>query len=121
MGLRGHADAMPPRLSLGRGNGPWSARAMIHDPPILLLDEPFTGLDAEASEWLPRSAFSNWRAVGQTLCFVLHDPEKTRRLADQVFDLAAAPDSACHCLRLRRRPSRSPTPVPPEKELDCGQ
>ena len=59
---------------------------MIHDPPILLLDEPFTGLDAEASEWLLRLALE-LRARGRTLCFVLHDLEKTRRLADRVFQL----------------------------------
>ena len=62
------------------------ARALIHDPPILLLDEPFEGLDADAEHWLT-GLLQDLRQQGRTLCFVLHDEAKTRQLADRVLHL----------------------------------
>jgi ABC-2 type transport system ATP-binding protein len=62
------------------------ARALIHDPPILLLDEPFEGLDADAERWLT-GLLQELRGQGRTLCFVLHDEAKVRQLADRVLHL----------------------------------
>ncbi len=86
VGLLGHADRTPPVLSKGMRQRLSLARALIHDPPILLLDEPFEGLDADAEHWLG-GLFQELRQQGRTLCFVLHDEAKTRRLADRVLHL----------------------------------
>ncbi len=59
------------------------ARAMLHEPAILLLDEPYTGLDQHASEML-----TNWlkrlRSAEQTILLVTHDLEQGMELADRV-------------------------------------
>jgi heme ABC exporter ATP-binding subunit CcmA len=86
VGLLAHAERMPPVLSKGMRQRLSLARAMVHDPPILLLDEPFEGLDAAADRWLT-SLFQDLRQQGRTLCFVLHDEAKTRQLADRILHL----------------------------------
>ncbi len=85
-GLRRYAEHTPPLLSQGMRQRLAVARALVHDPPILLLDEPFAGLDAEGTAWLFR-LFVDLRARGRTLAFVLHDEEKAFRLADRVLEL----------------------------------
>ena len=86
VGLLAHGDRLPPVLSKGMRQRLSLARALIHDPPILLLDEPFEGLDADAAHWLT-GVLQELRQQGRTLCFVLHDEAKTRQLADRVLHL----------------------------------
>lgn len=86
VGLQAHGDRLPPVLSKGMRQRSSLARALIHDPPILLLDEPFEGLDADADHWLS-GLLQELRRQGRTLCFVLHDELKVRRLADRVLRL----------------------------------
>ncbi|MGA2256275.1 MAG: heme ABC exporter ATP-binding protein CcmA [Thermoguttaceae bacterium] len=86
VGLLAHGDRTPPVLSKGMRQRLSLARALIHDPPILLLDEPFEGLDADAEHWLI-SLLQELRRQSRTLCFVLHDEAKTWRLADRVLCL----------------------------------
>ncbi len=86
VGLRGHGDRTPQVLSKGMRQRLSLARALIHDPRILLLDEPFEGLDADAERWLS-GLLQELRQQGRTLCSVLHDKAKTRRLADRVLHL----------------------------------
>lgn len=63
---RGCSRGMLQRLAL--------ARATLHDPPILLLDEPFTGLDAQASRALVSQLIVD-RDRGRAIVAVTHDPE----------------------------------------------
>jgi ABC-type multidrug transport system ATPase subunit len=84
--LAAHAERMPPVLSKGMRQRMSLARALIHDPPILLLDEPFEGLDTAADEWL-LTLLQRLRREKRTLCFVLHDEVKTHLLADRVLRL----------------------------------
>ena len=75
----GHlSKGMRQRLSL--------ARALIHEPPIVILDEPFSSLDKEGSQWL-----ASWlRELGGTrraVLFSTHDAEKAIQIADQTLDL----------------------------------
>ena len=86
IGLRPHAERMPTELSRGMRQRLVVARAVIHDPPVLLLDEPFTGLDAEGTDWLMR-LLVDYRARRKTLCFALHDEEKMQALADRILAL----------------------------------
>ena len=86
VGLLPHADRTPPVLSKGMRQRLSLARALIHDPRILLLDEPFEGLDADAEQWLT-GLLQELRQEGRTLCCVLHDEAKVRQLADRVLHL----------------------------------
>jgi heme exporter protein A len=86
VGLVRHADILPRQLSRGMRQRLAVARALIHDPPLLLLDEPFTGLDAGGAEWLLK-LLADLHDRGRTICFVTHEEEKSRRLAQRVLEL----------------------------------
>jgi len=62
------------------------ARAMAHDPSILLLDEPFTGLDEVSAERLS-GQLATLRDGGRTLIVVTHDPRRAVELADRALIL----------------------------------
>ena len=81
--LEAKTDVLVRALSRGMKQRLSLARAFIHSPSILLLDEPFTGLDERASEILD-SLLGEFKASGGTLVMVTHDIERGWRLADRV-------------------------------------
>lgn len=85
-GLQADAHRSPERISKGMRQRLSLARAMVHDPRILLLDEPFAGLDAEGTEWL-FEVLRDLSARQCTVCFTIHDERKLRRLAERVLHL----------------------------------
>jgi heme ABC exporter ATP-binding subunit CcmA len=85
-GLASHADVLPTRLSRGMRQRLAVARALIHEPAILLLDEPFTSLDAAGAEWL-LTLLADLRDGGRAICFVAHDQKMIRRLAQRTLEL----------------------------------
>ncbi len=62
-------------------------RAFLHEPELLVLDEPFTALDADGAELLDRELAAS-RAGGVRSCFATHDPERVATLATQRLSLA---------------------------------
>lgn len=85
-GLVKQAGQQAGRLSRGLRQRLALARAVIHDPPIVLLDEPFTSLDQGGRAWLEeflRALTANRRAIVTTS----HDAAQSRRLADRVLRL----------------------------------
>jgi ABC-type multidrug transport system ATPase subunit len=84
-GLTSHADVLPTRISRGMRQRLVIARALIHKPLLLLLDEPFTALDTAGAEWLS-SLLIDLRDRGHTICFVTHEQDKIRRLAQRVVE-----------------------------------
>jgi heme ABC exporter ATP-binding subunit CcmA len=86
LGLSSYANCLPLQVSRGMRQRLAVARALIHAPSILLLDEPFSGLDGEGSAWLA-ALLGQLRGQGGAICLVSHDPEKTRQLADMVYRL----------------------------------
>jgi len=62
------------------------ARALLHDPALLLADEPFAGLDAPSADFL-EMLFGQLTANGKAIILVNHDIEQTLRLADRVIVL----------------------------------
>jgi ABC-type multidrug transport system ATPase subunit len=60
------------------------ARALVHEPALILLDEPFESLDADGHAWL-EGLFREWRDKGRTVCFVSHDVGQSRCLADRIL------------------------------------
>ncbi len=59
-------------------------RALVHEPLLILLDEPFASLDTDGSEWLER-LFQQWRLAKRTVCLASHDIDQSRRLADRII------------------------------------
>jgi heme exporter protein A len=86
VGLERAADRLPRDASQGMRRRASLARALVHDPPILLLDEPFSGLDQAARDWLD-DLLRTRRAQGLTTCLVTHDARSARRLADRALEL----------------------------------
>jgi heme ABC exporter ATP-binding subunit CcmA len=86
VGLAEHAQRLPMQVSRGMGQRVAVARALVHQPPILLLDEPFSGLDAEGRAWLTH-ALVTLRETGCAICFSTHDEALAEQLADRVWEL----------------------------------
>jgi heme exporter protein A len=82
-GLSHRADELPRRLSRGLVQRAAIARAVLHSPRILLLDEPFTGLDASAAARL-RSDLGDRVAQGLGLIVVTHQLAEVWDLASRV-------------------------------------
>jgi len=85
-GLNEHADRFPREVSQGMRRRTSLARALVHEPSILLLDEPFSGLDHAGLEWLCDVLLERQRQ-GRTTCLVTHEDPTTRQLADRVLEL----------------------------------
>jgi heme exporter protein A len=59
------------------------ARALVHEPALVLLDEPFASLDVSGQQWLER-ILGECRSEGRTVCFTCHDMSVSSRLADRI-------------------------------------
>jgi heme exporter protein A len=86
VGLERAADRFPREASQGMRRRASLARALVHDPPILLLDEPFSGLDGAGHDWL-RDLLRTRREHGQSTCLTAHDLRAAYPLADRVLEL----------------------------------
>ena len=84
LGLAGHARKYPRQLSGGQQSRVALARALILQPALLLLDEPFAALDAITREELQRDLLQMGRSQGTTVLFVTHDIAEAVFLADRV-------------------------------------
>jgi heme ABC exporter ATP-binding subunit CcmA len=87
VGLSARADERPPRLSRGLVQRAAIARALLHRPRVLLLDEPFTALDAAAGEQL-RDLLRQRVAQGLGLILVTHHLAEAWELASRIAVLA---------------------------------
>ena len=84
LGLAAHARKYPRQLSGGQQSRVALARALILQPSLLLLDEPFAALDAITREELQRDLLQMCRARGTGVLFVTHDIAEAVFLADRV-------------------------------------
>lgn len=86
VGLKGLGKRMPAELSGGQRQRVALLRAILRDQPILLLDEPLTGLDTDTREVL-RAMLLELKAKGTTIILASHDEEDRRVLADSQWSL----------------------------------
>jgi sulfonate transport system ATP-binding protein len=108
VGLENFSDALPRQLSGGMAQRVAIARALVTRPSVLLLDEPFSALDAFTRVKLQEHLLDLWRAEQPTMLFVTHDIEEALVLADRVVVLMGRPgriqrDDRIELPRPRRR------------------
>ena len=87
VGLQGYGDYLPRALSGGMKQRVALARVLIRSPRLLLMDEPFGALDAQAREEMQELLLQLVRQRRQTILFVTHDVQEAVVIADRVLVL----------------------------------
>jgi sulfonate transport system ATP-binding protein len=112
VGLSSFANALPKQLSGGMAQRAALARALVTEPQVLLLDEPFSSLDAFTRMRLQDHLVAAWMRYRPTLVLVTHDLDEAVYLADRVVLLGERPGRVQDILRVaseRPRDRRDPT------------
>ncbi len=91
VGLAGVGELRPRELSGGMAQRAGLARALISDPPVLLLDEPFSALDALTRETFDAELQRLWLDRRRTIVLVTHSVTEAVMLADQVIVMTPRP------------------------------
>ena len=91
VGLSGFEDAYPSELSGGMQQRVNLARALLTDPEMLLLDEPFAALDAQTREMMQGELLKIWNRDRKTALFITHDIKEAIYLADRVVVFTKRP------------------------------
>ena len=91
VGLAGFENHHPHQLSGGMRKRVSLAAALINEPSVLLMDEPFGALDVQTKAIMSNELLSLWDQTQPSVIFVTHDLEEAIALADQVVVMTAAP------------------------------
>jgi NitT/TauT family transport system ATP-binding protein len=91
LGLHGFADHYPSTLSGGMRQRVALARTLVHEPDVLLLDEPFAALDFQSKLLIESDTAALVRQSKRSLLLITHDIEEAVSLADRVIVLSKRP------------------------------
>ena len=107
VGLQGFGGKYPSELSGGMRQRVAICRALIQDPGLLLMDEPFGALDALTREQMIMDLQAMWLSVRNTVVFITHSIDEAVFLADRVIVMSPRPGRIDLDLRIElKRPRR---------------
>jgi ABC-type nitrate/sulfonate/bicarbonate transport system ATPase subunit len=108
--LKPFADHYPDQLSGGMSRRVGLARALVHDPEVVLMDEPFAGLDFPLR--MQMIDFLNGLIAGKSMSvvFVSHDTRELVQLCDRIYVIGGSPATVCEEIRLLPRAERMKAP-----------
>jgi len=100
VGLRGFEHHYPYELSGGMQQRVNLARALVMDPQILLMDEPFAALDAQTREVMQEELLQIWIRAKKTVLFITHQIDEALYLSDRVIVFTARPGKVKETVRV---------------------
>ena len=93
VGLRGQEGKYPAELSGGMKQRIQIARALVNEPTMLLMDEPFAALDAQTRSLMQAELATIWRTTRTTVLFITHDIDEAVTLGTRIGVMRAGPRS----------------------------
>jgi NitT/TauT family transport system ATP-binding protein/sulfonate transport system ATP-binding protein len=109
VGLSDFEDAFPYQLSGGMRSRVALARSLVTEPRILLMDEPFSRLDAQTRALMHQELLRIYQIKRMTVVFVTHDVEEAVVLADQVAVMSPRPGTIREVVDIAPARPRDPT------------
>ncbi|MFE9881819.1 ABC transporter ATP-binding protein [Streptomyces sp. NPDC005784] len=93
VGLSGFEDRYPHQLSGGMRKRVAMAAALINEPRILIMDEPFGALDVQTKAIMSTELLGLWEQIRPSVIFITHDLDEAVALADRVVVMTSSPGS----------------------------